>query len=102
MRLSFPFRASFLPVAIALSRATAVHDAPPLPPIVIRHDRPDSAYVRLGARYPAVVQIGRAGDGTLIAPDWVLTAAHVAAGVNPERALVRVGDSTYRIMRRIW
>lgn len=70
--------------------------------IVIRHDRDDAEYVKLGERHTAVVQIGRAGDGTLIAPDWVLTAAHVAFGMNPDRATVRVGNNVYRIKRRVW
>jgi hypothetical protein len=71
------------------------------PAIVIRHDRADTSYVRLGKRFPAVVKIGRAGDGTLISRDWVLTAAHVAAGVNPDRT-IQVGNETYRMKRRVW
>ncbi len=47
--------------------------------IVIRDDRPDDRYRRLGERFPAVAKVGRAGDGTLIDPEWVLTAAHVTA-----------------------
>ena len=48
--------------------------------IIIRDDRPDSKYLELGAQFPAECSIGRAGEGTLIAPDWVITAAHVAKG----------------------
>lgn len=52
------------------------------PRIAIRHDRADSAYVALGAQFPMVGKVGRnGGDGTLIAPTWVLTAAHVAEGM---------------------
>jgi len=69
--------------------------------IVIRHDRPDSLYRALGQRFPAVVKIGRAGDGTLIAPRWVLTAAHVAATINLERARVVAGGREYVIRRAI-
>jgi hypothetical protein len=32
-------------------------------PIGIRDDRPDSLYLALGARFPAVAQIGLAGGG---------------------------------------
>lgn len=67
--------------------------------IVIRHDRPDSLYVALGARFPAVARVGRAGDGTLIAPRWVLTAGHVAATVNVARAEVMINGRGYRIAR---
>lgn len=50
--------------------------------IVRRHDRPDSDYLELGARFPAVAKLGgRMGDGTLIRPQWILTAAHVADGM---------------------
>ena len=67
--------------------------------IVIRSDRTDEQYLALGARFPAVAKIGRAGDGTLITPDWVLTAGHVAAGMDTSRARVYLGDVAYRIRR---
>lgn len=52
------------------------------PPIVIRHDKADSAYINLGKTFPSVAKVGkRGGDGTLIAPQWILTAAHVAEGM---------------------
>ena len=68
------------------------------PLIVIRHDRPDARYLELGARYPAVGTVGRAGDGTLIAPRWVLTAAHVAVGARRPLA-VRLGEREYAVQR---
>ena len=74
---------------------------PAAEPIVIRHDRPDSLYLALGSRYPAVAQIGPAGDGTLIAGRWILTAGHVAAGVDPQRASVRIAGRAYTIRRTI-
>ena len=61
----------------------------------IRHDREDAQYLDLASEYPSVGQIVGRGmwegppgvsrkysffaSGTLIAPDWVLTAAHVVA-----------------------
>lgn len=46
------------------------------------HDKDDAEYLKLGAQFPAVGKVGkRAGDGTLIRSNWVLTAAHVASGV---------------------
>ena len=51
------------------------------PVIVIRHDKKDKEYLELAKRFPFVCKIGkRTGDGTLIASQWVITAAHVALG----------------------
>ncbi len=67
-------------------------------PIVIRHDRPDARYLALGERYRNVLvelnlprradpaRRGGNGLGVLIAPHWVLTAAHVAADLRQRAA----------------
>jgi hypothetical protein len=62
--------------------------APASPYVIRRHDQPDSLFLQLGAKYPALVHINLPtpqgvadGEGTLIAPRWVLTAAHVATEV---------------------
>ncbi|HKS54351.1 MAG TPA: trypsin-like serine protease, partial [Steroidobacteraceae bacterium] len=58
--------------------------------IVIRHDRDDAAFLDLADKYRCTVSFkdadpaGLSGMGTLIASQWVLTAAHVAAGLTPQ------------------
>lgn len=50
--------------------------------ISIRDDKPDEEYLSLGKKYPQVCKVGeRGGDGTLIGPRWIITAAHVADGM---------------------
>ena len=74
--------------------------ASPSQAIIIRHDRDDARYIELGSRYPAVCFVGRDGEGTLIASDWVLTAAHVAAGI-PKNSMKVTFDREYRIEKII-
>ncbi len=74
--------------------------ASPSQAIIIRHDRDDARYLELGSRYPSVCFVGRDGEGTLIAPDWVLTAAHVAADI-PKNSMIVTFDREYRIEKII-
>ncbi|HMB89639.1 MAG TPA: serine hydrolase [Rhodothermales bacterium] len=75
-------------------------------PIIIRHDREDSAYRDLGARYAGALCEVRVEDGQgvrvalgiLIAPRWVLTAAHVAQGMQPGHA-IRFDGQDYPVAR---
>lgn len=54
-------------------------------PIIIRHDRADADYQKLGERYrDACVDVAKA-TGTLIAPRWVLAAAHSVEKLMPGR-----------------
>ena len=75
--------------------------------IVMRHDRDERLFLELATKFPATVTVRRAdgrgglGDqGTLIAPHWVLTAAHVAAELGAND-IAEVGGKTYRIERAI-
>lgn len=45
--------------------------------IVIRHDVDDAAYRIPASDFPALVDMPGEGHGVLIAPQWVITAAHV-------------------------
>ena len=95
-----PIPLKSLGAAAVLAGAAAT--PPGTPAIIIRHDRTDAQYVALGSRYPSVVKVGRRmGDGTLIDARWVLTAAHVAAGVMRRTAspAVFLGDREVRIAR---
>lgn len=69
--------------------------------IVIRHDRDDARYRALGARYRAVGQVGGGGEGVLIAPRWVLTAAHVAESFGPFGRHVSFGGERYEVEKVI-
>jgi hypothetical protein len=68
--------------------------------ILIRHDKSDADYRRLGERYPAVGTFGRAGTGALVGDRWVLSAAHVVAGMRRD-ATFDIGGRSYAIERRI-
>ncbi|MBD9470889.1 trypsin-like serine protease [Pseudoxanthomonas sp. PXM01] len=48
--------------------------------IVIRHDVPDADYRIPASAFPALVDMPHEGHGVLIAPQWVITAAHTVPG----------------------
>ncbi len=62
----------------------------PASAIVIRHDRDDAAYRELAKSYSMVCRVA-AGQGTLIGPRWVLTAAHVADALPRSQATITCG-----------
>lgn len=68
--------------------------------IITRHDRADAEHVRYARQFERVLvhmnleAPGKPpdGEGVLIAPTWVLTAAHVATEVKPGHKLTVAGD----------
>jgi hypothetical protein len=68
--------------------------------IVIRHDRPDARYVELAKEFRAYGDVVEAGS-TLIAPQWLLTAAHVAKEISPYTSFATINGSRYAIDRVI-
>lgn len=79
--------------------ATAMLTAP-VSAIVIRHDKPVEQYLAAKTDFPPLATFYNIGvHGTLIAPDWVLTAAHTVFCLNPGQTIA-VGDELAEVKAR--
>lgn len=91
---------SRVPRVIPAIFAVALLTAPvPGSAVIIRHDRDDARYVELAEGYPQVVDMNTQepggppdGQGALVAPRWVATAAHIAVLVQPGHRVTVGGD----------
>lgn len=68
--------------------------------IVIRHDVPDESYSAVPSDFPPLATLYNIGvHGTLIHPQWVVTAAHAVFCMNPGQK-IKVGDEIVTISNR--
>lgn len=67
-----------LRIALLLAAGCA---ALPADALLIRPDRDDAEYLELASRYGSAVALQPEGEGVLIAPRWILTAAHRAQAI---------------------
>ncbi|MCF2909250.1 trypsin-like serine protease [Pseudoalteromonas sp. DL2-H2.2] len=68
--------------------------------IVIRHDVPQQHYDASLSDFPPLATLYNIGvHGTLIAPDWVLTAAHTVFCMNPGQS-IKVGNELVKVSQR--
>lgn len=90
-----PARSLLTLLAVAAASAQA-----PARAIIMRHDVPEASFLKMGERFPATAKVKRKGsgprtgaEGTLVAPRWILTAAHVAATLSPGDVAILEGRS---------
>jgi hypothetical protein len=80
--------------------AAALLCAAPAHALLVRPDRDDAEYLELATHYPSSVRLEAAGgDAVLIAPRWLLTAAHRARALDTLKARppLQVGGKPYEI-----
>jgi hypothetical protein len=74
--------------------------APVTNAIVIRHDVPDEKYHAVPSDFPPLATLYNIGvHGTLIHPQWVVTAAHAVFCLNPGQK-IRVGNDIVNVANR--
>lgn len=70
--------------------------------LISRHDVSDAELINLAKQYPQIVHFNN-GEGTLIAPQWILTAAHVGELYKKEtdqkKLMVTCNGQNYQIER---
>ena len=63
----------------------------PVAAILIRPDRDDAEYVELATKYPSSVLLNAPdGEGVLISPRWILTAAHMVKALEEQKPWPRI------------
>lgn len=81
-------------LAVCLSYANNAHS------IVVRHDVAESNYRASQTDFPPLATLYKVGaHGTLIAPEWVVTAAHTVFCVKPGSA-IRIGEQVIEVKAR--
>jgi len=94
-------RALILPLSMSVLYLSTVT---PARAILTRPDRSDEEYVKLASKYPASVCLNLPdGEATLIAPRWLLTAAHLAKDIKTGAAAppISIGTKQFRPERVI-
>jgi hypothetical protein len=73
---------------------------PPAHALLIRADRDDAEYVELATRYSAAIALPGGGEAVLVAPRWLLTAAHRAKALRDGDRIATVdGDREVQAIR---
>jgi hypothetical protein len=66
--------------------------------VILRHDRPDAAARVDESQWPGIVSFfGGDGGASLLAPAWLLTAAHTAANI-PHRHTVEIAGRSHSVV----
>src|SRR5262245_43667393 len=84
----------------ALAAGLVLISSHPTQAILIRPDREDAKYLELATKYPASVCLNLPdGEATLIAPRWLLTAAHLAKDIKTgdASAKITIGMKEFRV-----
>lgn len=84
-----------------LALAFVLASAAPPAAVIVRHDRSDDRYVELGRQLEGICHLNLQsenappdGEGVLIDPFWVLTAAHVGVEIGRNHLLTVVGSDS--------